>query len=166
MLSSIEDDNPVVFFEHKAIYGIPSEVPENVEPIPLGKARVAKEGTDVTIVTYGKQVLDAMEAAETLSAEGINAEVIDLRSLYPWDEEAVLSSVEKTSKVVLVSEETKRGAYIAEIASVIADKAFYHLDAPIKRVGALDTPVPFAPALEQAMLPNAVDIVNAVRELF
>lgn len=166
MLSSIEDDNPVVFFEHKAIYGIPSEVPENVEPIPLGKARVAKEGTDVTIITYGKQVLDAMEAAETLSAEGINAEVIDLRSLYPWDEEAVLSSVEKTSKVVLVSEETKRGAYIAEIASVIADKAFYHLDAPIKRVGALDTPVPFAPALEQAMLPNAVDIVNAVRELF
>ncbi len=165
MLTSIEDDNPVVFFEHKALYGVPSEVPDEMERVPLGKARVAKEGTDVTITTYGKQVLDAMAAAQTLAAEGVDVEVIDLRSLYPWDKEAVLASVEKTGKVVLVSEETKRGAYIAEIAAYIAEEGFYNLDAPIVRVGALDTPVPFAPALEQTMLPNAEDIVNAVRKI-
>lgn len=165
MLSAIEDDNPVVYFEHKAIYGVPSEVPEKMEPVPLGKARIAREGADVSVVTYGKQVLDALTAAKTLEKDGVDVEVIDLRSLYPWDKEAVMASVEKTGKLVLVSEETRRGAYIAEIASVIAEEGFYYLDAPIQRVGALDTPVPFAPALEQAMLPHADDIVNAIRTI-
>ncbi len=165
MLSAIEDDNPVVYFEHKAIYGVPSEVPEKMEPVPLGKARIAREGADVTVVTYGKQVLDALTAAKTLEKDGVDVEVIDLRSLYPWDKEAVMASVEKTGKLVLVSEETRRGAYIAEIASVIAEEGFYYLEAPIQRVGALDTPVPFAPALEQAMLPHADDIVNAIRTI-
>lgn len=165
LLSAVADDNPVVYFEHKAMYGVPFEVPEKMEAVPIGKARIAREGTDVSIITYGKQVLDAMAAAETLAGEGIEAEVVDLRSLYPWDKEAVLASVEKTGKAVLVSEETKRGAYIAEIASVIAEEGFYNLDAPVMRVGALDTPIPFAPDLEQTMLPNATDIVNAVKEI-
>lgn len=165
MLSAVEDDNPVMYLEHKAIYAVPSEVPAEVKPIPIGKARIVREGTDVTIVTYGKQVLDAMEAAETLAADGIQVEVIDLRSLYPWDKEAVLASIEKTSKVVIVSEETKRGSYIAEIAAVIAEEAFYDLEAPIVRVGALDTPVPFSPELEAAMLPSTEDIVKAVRSI-
>lgn len=165
MLSAVEDDNPVVYFEHKAIYSVPAEVEDDLAPIPLGKANVAREGADVSVITYGKQVLDSLEAAEQLSGEGIDVEVIDLRSLYPWDKEAVLASVEKTGRVVLVSEETKRGAYIAEIASVIAEEAFYDLDAPIQRVGALDTPIPFAPELEQAVLPNAEDIAAAVRAI-
>lgn len=165
MLSAVEDDNPVVYFEHKAIYSVPAEVEDDLAPIPLGKANVAREGADVSVITYGKQVLDSLEAAEQLSGEGIDVEVIDLRSLYPWDKEAVLTSVEKTGRVVLVSEETKRGAYIAEIASVIAEEAFYDLDAPIQRVGALDTPIPFAPELEQAVLPNAEDIAAAVRAI-
>ena len=165
MLSAVEDDNPVVYFEHKAIYSVPAEVEDDLAPIPLGKANVAREGADVSVITYGKQVLDSLEAAEQLSGEGIDVEVIDLRSLYPWDKEAVLASVEKTGRVLLVSEETKRGAYIAEIASVIAEEAFYDLDAPIQRVGALDTPIPFAPELEQAVLPNAEDIAAAVRAI-
>ncbi len=165
MLSAVEDENPVIYFEHKALYAMPSEVPDTIEPVPIGKAKVVREGADVTIVTYGKQVLDSMAAAEELAGAGVDVEVIDLRSLYPWDKEAVMASVEKTGKLVLVSEETKRGAYIAEIAAVVADEGFYSLDAPIVRVGALDTPVPFSPTLEAAMLPNAADIVAAVKTL-
>jgi pyruvate dehydrogenase E1 component beta subunit len=167
LLSSIDDQNPVVFIENKVLYAMQNDVDENeLKPIPLGKARIAKEGTDVTIITYGRQVYDALEAAEILAKDGINAEVIDLRTLYPLDKETVFNSVEKTHKVVLVSEECKRGAYTGEIAAMIAEERFYECDAPIMRVGALNTPIPFATDLESYVLPKARDIELAVKSLF
>jgi len=167
LLSSIDDQNPVVFIENKVLYAMQNDVDENeLKPIPLGKARIAKEGTDVTIITYGKQVYDALEAAENLAKDEINAEVIDLRTLYPLDKETIFNSVEKTHKVVLVSEECKRGAYTGEIAAMIAEERFYECDAPIMRVGALNTPIPFATDLESYVLPKARDIELAVKSLF
>lgn len=167
LLTSIEDQNPVVFIENKVLYAMQNDADENeLKPIPLGKARIAKEGTDVTIITYGRQVYDALEAAEILAKDGINAEVIDLRTLYPLDKETVFNSVEKTHKVVLVSEECKRGAYTGEIAAMIAEERFYECDAPIMRVGALNTPIPFATDLESYVLPKARDIELAVKSLF
>ena len=167
LLSSIDDQNPVVFIENKVLYAMQNDVDENeLKPIPLGKARIAKEGTDVTIITYGKQVYDALEAAENLAKDEINAEVIDLRTLYPLDKETIFNSVEKTHKVVLVSEECKRGAYTGEIAAMIAEERFYECDAPIMRVGALNTPIPFATDLESYVVPNARDIELAVKSLF
>jgi pyruvate dehydrogenase E1 component beta subunit len=166
MVTAIEDDNPVIFIENKTLYAVKSEVEDELKAVPLGKACIKKEGTDVTIITYGKQVLDAMKAADALSKDGINAEVIDLRSLYPLDKETIFKSVEKTHKVVVVSEEVKRGAFSGEIASLIAEECFYECDAPIKRVGALNTPVPFSMGLENYMLPNDKDIEAAVKSLF
>lgn len=167
LLSSIDDQNPVVFIENKVLYAMQNDVDENeLKPIPLGNARIAKEGTDVTIITYGKQVYDALEAAENLAKDEINAEVIDLRTLYPLDKETIFNSVEKTHKVVLVSEECKRGAYTGEIAAMIAEERFYECDAPIMRVGALNTPIPFATDLESYVVPNARDIELAVKSLF
>ncbi|NYB75354.1 alpha-ketoacid dehydrogenase subunit beta [Sedimentibacter hydroxybenzoicus DSM 7310] len=166
MLTAIDDDNPVVFLENKVLYSVKSEVEDKVEPIPFGKASVTKEGTDVTIITYGRQVLDSLKAAEALAKDGINAEIVDLRSLFPLDKETIFKSLEKTHKVVLVNEEAKRGAFTGEIASIIAEEYFYELDAPIKRVGALNTPVPFALNLENYVLPNNQDIVAAVKSLF
>lgn len=167
LLSSIDDQNPVVFIENKVLYAMQNDVDENeLKPIPLGKARIAKEGTDVTIITYGKQVYDALEAAENLAKDEINAEVIDLRTLYPLDKETIFNSVEKTHKVVLVSEECKRGAYTGEIAAMIAEERFYECDAPIMRVGALNTPIPFATDLESYVVPNARDIELTVKSLF
>ena len=165
MLTAINDDNPVMYLESKSIYALQSEVPDVIEPIPFGKAKIKREGTDVTIITYGKQVYEALEAAELLSAEGIEAEVMDLRSLYPLDKEAILASLSKTSKLLLVSEEVKRGGYIGEIAAVVAEDFFYELDAPIVRVGALNTPIPFSPGLEDYMLPSVADIVNGVKKI-
>lgn len=166
MLSAIDDENPVVFIENKVLYSVKSDVEDEIKPIQIGKASVAKEGTDVTIITYGRQVLDSLKAAEELAKEGINAEVIDLRSLYPLDKDTIFKSVEKTHKVVLVSEEAKRGAFTGEVASNIAEECFFELDAPIKRVGALNTPVPFATNLESYVLPNDKDIVVTVKSLF
>ncbi|MGD9568342.1 MAG: alpha-ketoacid dehydrogenase subunit beta [Sedimentibacter sp.] len=166
MLTAIDDDNPVIFLENKVLYSVKSEVEDEIAPIPFGKAAVAKEGTDVTIITYGRQVLDSLKAAEDLAKGGINAEVIDLRSLFPLDKETILKSLEKTHKVVLVSEEAKRGAFTGEVASLIAEEYFFELDAPIKRVGALNTPIPFASNLESYVLPNDKDIVAAVKSLF
>lgn len=166
MLSAIDDDNPVIFMENKVLYAVKSEVEDEVAPISLGKASIAKEGTDVTIISYGRQVLDSLKAAEELAKDGINAEVVDLRSLYPLDKETIFKSLEKTHKVVLVSEEAKRGAYTGEVASIIAEEYFFELDAPIKRVGALNTPIPFASNLESYVLPNDKDIVAAVKSLF
>ncbi|MGB4439091.1 MAG: alpha-ketoacid dehydrogenase subunit beta [Sedimentibacter sp.] len=166
MLTAIDDDNPVVFIENKILYSIKSDVEDEVKPIPFGKATVAKEGTDVTIVTYGRQVLDSLSAAETLAKDGINAEVIDIRTLFPLDKQTIFKSLEKTHKVVIVSEEAKRGAFTGEIASVIAEECFFECDAPIKRVGALNTPIAFASGLESYILPNAQDIVVAVKSLF
>ncbi len=167
LLTSIDDQNPVVFIENKVLYSMQNDVDENeLKPIPLGKARIAREGTDVTIITYGRQVYDPLEAAEILAKDGISAEVIDLRTLYPLDKETIFSSVEKTHKVVLVSEECKRGAYTGEIAAMIAEERFYECDAPIKRIGALNTPIPFATDLERYVVPNARDIELAVKSLF
>ena len=167
LLTSIDDLDPVVFIENKVLYSMKNDVDENqLKPIPLGKAVVTKEGTDVTIITYGRQVYDSLQAAEELAKDGINAEVIDLRTLYPLDKETIFNSVEKTHKVVLVSEECKRGAYTGDIAAMIAEESFYECDAPIKRVGALNTPIPFSTALEKYVVPNAKDIELAVRSLF
>lgn len=165
MLTAIDDDNPVIYLEHKAIYAMKSEVPDVIEPIPFGKAVVKREGSDVTIVTYGKQVYDALTAAETLSAEGIEAEVIDLRSLYPLDKDSISESLSKTGKMVLVSEEVKRGGFIGEISAIVAEDFFYELDAPIVRVGALNVPIPFSPGLEDYVLPCVDDIVKAVKKI-
>lgn len=165
MLTAIDDDNPVIFFEHKVLYAMESEVPDKIEPIPFGKAKVKREGADVTILTYAKQVYDSLEAAKQLEAEGIDVEVIDLRSLYPLDKEAIEKSIKKTNKVVLVSEEVKRGGYIGEIAAMISEEFFYELDAPIVRVGTLNVPIPFSPVLEDYVVPRVEDIVNAVKKL-
>lgn len=166
MLTAIDDDNPVIFMENKILYSVKSDVEDEVKPIPFGKAAVKKEGTDATIVSYGRQVLDSMKAADILSKGGINVEVIDIRTLFPLDKETIFKSLEKTHKVVIVSEEAKRGAFTGEIASLIAEECFFELDAPIKRIGALNTPVPFATNLENYVLPNEQDIVSAVKSLF
>ncbi|HOH70217.1 MAG TPA: alpha-ketoacid dehydrogenase subunit beta [Sedimentibacter sp.] len=167
LLTSIDDQNPVVFVENKVLYGMKNDVDENeLKPIPLGKARIAREGTDVSIITYGRQVYDALQAAEELAKDSINAEVIDLRTLVPIDKETIFNSVEKTHKVVVVSEECKRGAYTADIAALIAEERFYECDAPIMRIGALNTPIPFATDLEKYVVPNSSDIVTAAKSLF
>ena len=165
MLSAIDDDNPVMFFEQKVLLGMKGEV-SSLEPIPLGKGRVAREGGDLSIITYGRQVYDALEAAEKLAAEGIGVEVIDLRSLYPLDKELIGESIAKTHKAIVITEEVKRGGYGGEISAIIGEEFFDYLDAPVIRIGALDTPVPFAPNLEQYYIPNAQDILVAAKKLF
>lgn len=166
MMSSIEDDNPVIFFEHKLLYGVSGEVTEDIKPIPLGVAKVQREGTDVTIIATGKMVHDALEAAEKLSKEGISAEVIDPRTLYPLDKKTIFESVEKTNKVVVITEEHKRGGYGGEISAMISEECFDSLDAPVARIGSLNVPMPYAPALESLVIPNSEDIINEVRKLF
>ncbi|MCC5909751.1 MAG: alpha-ketoacid dehydrogenase subunit beta [Clostridiaceae bacterium] len=165
MLTAIEDDNPVMYIEHKAMYAMKGEVEDTVAPIPFGVADIKREGADVTVIAYGKMLHEALKAAEELAKEGIEVEVIDPRTLYPLDQETIFKSVEKTNKVVVATEETKRGGYGGEIAAIIAEKAFDYLDAPIVRVGALDTPIPFTACLENYVLPNTVDIINAVKSI-
>ncbi len=165
MLSAIEDDNPVMFIEHKLLYAVAGEVEDDVKPIPLGVADVKREGKDVTVIATGKMVHDALKAAEILSKEGIEVEVIDPRSLYPLDKETIFKSVEKTNKVVVVTEENKRGGYGGEISALISEEYFDYLDAPVVRIGALDTPIPFSPVLESYVIPNETDIVNAVKKM-
>lgn len=164
MLSAIDDDNPVVYFENKLIMGMKSEV-TSLEPIPLGKGKIVREGGDVTIITYSRQVFDALKAAEELAREGVEAEVIDLRSLYPLDKALIEQSISKTHKAIVLTEEVKRGGYGGEISAIIAEEMFDYLDAPVIRIGALDTPVPFAPNLEQYYMPNEKDVIAAVRKL-
>ena len=165
MLSAIDDDNPVMFFEQKVLLGMKGEV-SSLEPIPLGKGRVAREGGDLSIIPSGRQVYDALEAAEKLAAEGIGVEVIDLRSLYPLDKELIGESIAKTHKAIVITEEVKRGGYGGEISAIIGEEFFDYLDAPVIRIGALDTPVPFAPNLEQYYIPNAQDILVAAKKMF
>ena len=165
MLTSIDDDNPVMFFENKTLYATKSEV-TSLDPIPLGKGRIALEGEDVTIVTYGRQVFTALNAAKELAADGIKAEVIDIRTLFPLDKDIIHESLEKTNKVIVITEETKRGGYGGEISATIGEEMFDLLDAPVARLGALDTPVPFAPNLEQYYMPNERDIVVAAKKMF
>lgn len=165
LLAAIEDQDPVIFFEDKTLYNITGDVPENYYTLPLGKADVKREGSDVTIFAVGKQVHTALEAAEQLAAQGIEAEVIDPRSLSPLDEEAILISVEKTNRLVIVDEANPRCGIAADISSLVADKGFDLLDAPIKKVTAPHTPVPFSPPLEDIYLPTPDKVVNTVLEM-
>ena len=166
LVTAIEDANPVLFFEHKHLYRrIKADVPDERFAVPFGKARVHRPGDDLVVVTWGAMVWTAAEAAERLEAEGVSVEVLDLRTIVPWDVEAVLASVARTSKVLVLHEDNRTGGFGAEIAATIADEAFEHLDAPVRRLAAPDTPVPFSPVLERAFIPQVDDVVAALREL-
>jgi pyruvate/2-oxoglutarate/acetoin dehydrogenase E1 component len=164
--SAIRDNNPVLFFEHKFLYRrIKEDVPTGDYTVPIGKAVIRRQGSDLTIVSYAAMAHVAMEAAATLAKEGIEAEVIDLRTLLPLDSETILASVKNTNRLLIVHEDTRTGGIAGEIAAIVGESAFEHLDAPIARVTALDTPVPYAPPLEERFLPNAEKVVAAAREL-
>ncbi|WP_240371461.1 alpha-ketoacid dehydrogenase subunit beta [Anoxybacteroides rupiense] len=163
--AAIDDDNPVIFYEHKLLYKTKSHVPEEPYSIPLGKADMKREGKDVTIVATAMMVHKALEAAKELEKEGIDVEIVDPRTLVPLDEETIVESVKKTGRVVVVHEAVKRGGYGGEIASIIAEsEAFDYLDAPIKRLGGLPVPIPYNPNLEKAAVPQVPDIIKAVKE--
>ena len=164
--ASIRDNNPVLFFEHKFLYRrIKEEIPEGDYTVPLGKAVVRREGKHLTILSYAAMMHTSLEAAEALAKEGIEAEVIDLRTLMPLDEETILHSIRKTNKCLVVHEDTKTGGISGEIAAILFEKAFHDLDGPVLRVASLDTPVPYAPTLEEAFLPNAKKIFTAAKDL-
>jgi pyruvate/2-oxoglutarate/acetoin dehydrogenase E1 component len=165
MLSSIEDDNPVMFIEHKVLYSMEGEIDEDVKPIPLGVADIKREGKDITIIATGKMVHESLKAAEVLAKEGIEAEVIDPRTLYPLDKNTIFKSVEKTNRVLIATEETKRGSYAGEISAMIAEEYFDYLDAPVVRVASLNTPIPFSPVLESYVIPDYEDILKGAREI-
>jgi 2-oxoisovalerate dehydrogenase E1 component beta subunit len=166
LISAIEDPNPVLYFEHKHLYRrIKGEVPEERYTTPLGKARLHREGDDLSVITWGAMVYTAGEAAQQLDAEGVSVEILDLRTVQPWDKFAVLESVRKTSKVLVLHEDTRSGGFGGEIAATIAEEAFEDLDAPVKRLAAPDTPVPFSPPLEKAFIPQVEDVVAGLREL-
>lgn len=165
MLSSIEDDNPVMFIEHKVLYSMEGEIDEDVKPIPLGVADIKREGKDITIIATGKMVHESLKAAEILAKEGIEAEVIDPRTLYPLDKNTIFKSVEKTNRVLIATEETKRGSYAGEISAMIAEEYFDYLDAPVVRVASLNTPIPFSPVLESYVIPDYEDILKGAREI-
>lgn len=164
--AAIRDDDPVLYFEHKFLYRrIKDEVPDGDYVVPLGKAAVRREGSDVTVVTFGAMVHTALDAAKALEADGVSVEVLDLRSLAPLDREAILASVAKTSRALLLYEARRTGGIGGELAAIIAEEAFEYLDAPIVRVASVDSPVPYAPPLEQAFLPTADKVVSAVKRL-
>src|SRR5688572_1702813 len=161
--SAIYDDNPVVFFEHRTLYPIKGDVPDELEPIPLGKARVHREGTDVTVVATGRLVHESLQAAEEAEKDGISVEVVDPRTLLPLDEGAIVDSVRKTTRCVTAHEAVTRGGFGAELTAVIQHGAFDWLDAPIERVGAAFAPLAFAPGMEQWAVPHADDVLTAIR---
>jgi acetoin:2,6-dichlorophenolindophenol oxidoreductase subunit beta len=161
--SSIYDDNPVVFFEHRTLYGLKEEVPDELEPIELGKARVHREGSDVTVVAIGRLVHEALAAAKEAEAAGVSVEVVDPRTLLPLDEDTIVASVKKTNRCVVAHEAVTRMGFGAEIAAVVQYEAFDYLDAPIERVGAKFTPLPFAPVMEEYVVPHAADVLAAVK---
>ena len=163
--SAIRDDDPVVFLEHKLLYAKKEEIPEETYTIPLGQAEVKREGKDLTIITWSREVNFAMEAANTLAEEGIDVEVLDLRTLVPLDWEAIKASVSKTHRVVIVSEEVKRGSYAGELSAQIAEELFDELDAPVVRVCGLNICSPFSPVLEDLNFPHPADIVSAIKKL-
>ncbi|MDH5450114.1 MAG: alpha-ketoacid dehydrogenase subunit beta [Candidatus Bathyarchaeota archaeon] len=163
--TAIQDDNPVMFFEHKLLYAIGGVVPEEEYTIPFGMADVKRDGEDVTIVATLYMVHQALAAAEELDKQGIEAEVIDPRTLVPLDKQAVVNSVKKTGRIVIVTEDCKTAGVSAEIAAVVAEEALDYLDAPIKRVAEPDTPIPFSPPLEQFVIPNEKSIIKAVKEI-
>lgn len=164
--AAIRDDDPCIFFEHKALYRrIKEEIPKGDYTVPIGKARVFREGSDLSIITYGAMVYEADEAANQLAGEGISVEIVDLRTVLPIDEETILESVRKTSKVIVLHEATLTGGVGAEIAARITEKAFDSLDGPVVRIAAPDVPVPYSPPLEEAFLPSAAKIVEKARWL-
>jgi 2-oxoisovalerate dehydrogenase E1 component beta subunit len=164
--ASIRDNNPVLFFEHKFLYRrIKEEIPAGDYTVPLGKAAVRREGKHLTILSYAAMMHTSLEAAAALAKEGIEAEVIDLRTLLPLDEETILQSVKKTNKCLVVHEDTKTGGIAGEITALLCEKAFQELDGPVLRVTSLDTPVPYAPTLEEAFLPNAQKVFATAKEL-
>lgn len=164
--SAIRDNNPVLFLEHKFLYRrIKEELPADDYTVPIGKAIVRREGRDLTIVTYAAMMHTSLEAAEELAKEGIDAEVVDLRTLLPLDKDTILQSVRKTNKLLIVHEDTRTGGIAGEIAAVACEGAFEDLDGPILRVTAKDSPVPFSPPLEERFLPNKNDVLTAAREL-
>jgi 2-oxoisovalerate dehydrogenase E1 component beta subunit len=167
LLSAVDDDSPVIFLEAKGLYGffrtdLREEVPTNgTFRVPIGRAAVRRTGDDLTLVTYGAMVWTALSAAERLASEaGVETEVIDLRTLVPLDEETLFQSVRRTGRALLLHEDTARGGFAAELAARLADRIFYHLDAPIRRVTAPDTPVPYSPPLEYDFLPKEADVVR------
>jgi pyruvate dehydrogenase E1 component beta subunit len=162
--AAIRDDDPVLFLENKSRYDREGEVPDGDYTVPIGETRVAREGTDVTVVGVGGMVDEALAAAERLADDGIDAEVLDPRTVVPMDTGTVLDSVRKTNALVTVDEAATFGGIGGEIAAQVADEALFHLDAPVKRVGAPFTPVPFAENLEDAYLPDDDDVVAGVRE--
>ena len=166
MIAAIRDPDPVIFLEHKFLYRrLKEDVPEGDYTTPIGEARVAREGEDVSIITYGAMVHSSLEAAEIVASEGVSVEVLDLRTLLPMDRPRILETVKKTGRVLIVHEATKTGGPGGEIAALIAEHAFLHLDAPIVRVAPPDTPVPYSPPLEEFFLPNAAKIADAIRAL-
>jgi acetoin:2,6-dichlorophenolindophenol oxidoreductase subunit beta len=162
--SSIYDPNPVIFFEHRTLYPIKGEVPDDLDPIPIGKARVHREGTDVTVVATGRLVHEALKAAEQAEDDGISVEVVDPRTLSPLDTETIVASVRKTTRCVTAHEAVVQGGFGAELAAVVQYGAFDYLDAPIERVGAKFAPLPFAPVMENHVVPHAADVLEAVRK--
>ncbi|HZG13467.1 MAG TPA: alpha-ketoacid dehydrogenase subunit beta [Candidatus Bathyarchaeia archaeon] len=165
LLAAIADNDPVIFFEDKTLYNMTGEVPEGHYTLPLGKADIKRAGKDLTIVAIGKQVHTALQAADLLAQKGIEIEVVDPRSLSPLDEETILSSVAKTNRLIVIDEANPRCSIATDIAALVADKGFDTLDAPIKRITAPHTPVPFSPPLEDLYLPNPKKVIEVVSEL-
>jgi 2-oxoisovalerate dehydrogenase E1 component beta subunit len=166
--SAIRDPDPVIYFEHKFLYRWPrvkEELPSDDYAVPIGKAAVRRRGSNLSIITYGAMVYVALDAAAELVKEGIDVEVLDLRSLLPFDREAVLETVKKTSKVILLHEDTRIGGFAGELAALISEEAFDYLDGPIRRITAPDTPVPFSPPMEEFFLPKVSDVLRVAREL-
>jgi 2-oxoisovalerate dehydrogenase E1 component beta subunit len=166
LIAAIRDPNPVIYFEHKFLYRrIKAVLPEGEIVVPIGKADVKRTGQDISVITYGAMVHVALEAADLLAKEGIDLEVVDLRSLMPFDQETIYESVKKTSKAIVLHEDNKTGGVGAEIAARLTEDCFDHLDGPILRIAAPDTPVPFSTPLEEYFLPNARDVVAAAKKL-
>jgi acetoin:2,6-dichlorophenolindophenol oxidoreductase subunit beta len=161
--SAIYDDNTVLFFEHRTLYPLKEEVAEEFEPIPLGRARVHREGEDVTVIATGRLVHEALSAAAEAEKDGVSVEVVDPRTLQPLDEQALVDSVKKTNRCVVAHEAVVRGGFGAEVAAVIQHQAFDWLDAPIERVGSKFAPIPFAPVMENFVVPHASDVLDAIR---
>ena len=167
MTAAIRDPDPVIYLEHKFLYRrLKEDVPEGDLVVPIGKARVARAGKDVSIVTYAAMLQVALEAAETAARDGIDVEVVDLRTLLPLDDEAILSTAAKTGKVIVLHEPTMTGGPGGEIAALVSERAFEYLDAPVMRVAPPDTPVPYSPPLEETFLPNAAKVGEAIRAIY
>ncbi|MEE9605474.1 MAG: alpha-ketoacid dehydrogenase subunit beta, partial [Candidatus Scalindua sp.] len=164
--AAIRDDDPVIFFEHKFLYRrIKEEVPEDDFVVPIGNARIVREGSDISVITYGAMVHTALEASKKLEETGISLEIVDLRTLMPLDKETIFNSVKKTNKVIVLYEATRSGGVGAEVAALISEEVFGYLDGPILRISAPDTPVPYSPPMEEYYLPQVEDVVEAAEKL-